>query len=119
MLVRAVLVRDAATVAVTDRESVLIYRITGGTRGIGAKIALALSKAGADLILVQRNTTNTQTKDAIEAAGGKADIVVADLADKASIEQLIPHVTKELGRTLDIVVNCGESASRAGRGGRH
>jgi len=82
-------------------------RITGGTRGIGAKIALALSKAGADLILVQRNTSNTQTKEAIEAAGGKADIVVADLADKASVEKLIPHVTKELGRTLDIVVNCG------------
>jgi 2-deoxy-D-gluconate 3-dehydrogenase len=81
--------------------------VTGGTRGIGAKIALALSKAGADLILVQRNTTNTATLDAIKAEGGKADIVVCDLADKASVEKLIPHVTGELGRTLDIVINCG------------
>lgn len=83
--------------------------MTGGTRGIGAKIALALSKAGADLILVQRNTTNTGTQEAIKAAGGKADIVVCDLADNESVEKLIPHVTKELGRSLDIVINCGTS----------
>jgi 2-deoxy-D-gluconate 3-dehydrogenase len=81
--------------------------VTGGTRGIGAKIALALSKAGADLILVQRNTSNTSTRDEIVKAGGKADIVVADLADKESVEKLIPHVTQDLGRSLDIVVNCG------------
>lgn len=70
-------------------------------------MALALAKAGADIILVQRNTSNTATRDDIIAAGGKADIVVCDLGDSASVAKLIPHVTKELGRTLDIVVNCG------------
>lgn len=70
-------------------------------------MALALAKAGADIILVQRNTSNTATRDDIIAAGGKADIVVCDLGDAASVAKLIPHVTKELGRTLDIVVNCG------------
>jgi 2-deoxy-D-gluconate 3-dehydrogenase len=43
--------------------------MTGATRGIGSKIALALSRAGADLILVQRNTENTTTKDLIEKEG--------------------------------------------------
>lgn len=81
--------------------------ITGATRGIGQRMAVALSKAGADVILVQRDTKNTATKDLIEKAGGKADIVVADLADKESVGKLIPHVTGELGRVLDIVVNCG------------
>ena len=70
-------------------------------------MALALSKAGADIILVQRNTTNTTTKETIEQAGGKADIVVCDLASKEDVAKLIPHVTGELKRTLDIVVNCG------------
>jgi 2-deoxy-D-gluconate 3-dehydrogenase len=70
-------------------------------------MALALSKAGADIILVQRNTTNTTTKDTIEQSGGKADIVVCDLASKEDVAKLIPHVTGELKRTLDIVVNCG------------
>lgn len=82
-------------------------RITGATRGIGSRMALALAKAGADIILVQRNTSNTSTRDAIVAAGRKADIVVCDLGDAAAVGKLIPHVTKELGRTLDIVVNCG------------
>ncbi|WWD17471.1 hypothetical protein CI109_101912 [Kwoniella shandongensis] len=81
--------------------------ITGATRGIGARMALALSKAGADIILVQRNDTNTTTKDTIVSAGGKADIVVCDLSSSEDVAKLIPHVTKDLGRTLDIVVNCG------------
>ncbi|ODO08022.1 hypothetical protein I350_03605 [Cryptococcus amylolentus CBS 6273] len=81
--------------------------ITGATRGIGARMALALAQAGADVILIQRDTSNTTTRDAIRATGVKADIVVCDLADSAAVSKLIPHVTKELGRTLDIVVNCG------------
>lgn len=95
-------------------------RITGGTRGIGARLALALSKAGADLILVQRNTSNTATKDQIEkeggyeGKGGKADIVVCDLASKEDVAKLVPQVTGEMGRTLDIVVNCGEYGSAYG-----
>ena len=101
-------------------------RITGGTRGIGARMALALSRAGADLILVQRNETNTTTKDMIarqggqEGTGGRADIAVCDLADKADVARLIPRVTGEMGRTLDIVVNCGVYCTLPGRfwGGR-
>ena len=79
-------------------------------------MALALSRAGADLILVQRNDTNTTTKDLIakqgghEGTGGRADIAVCDLADKADVARLIPRVTGDMGRTLDIVVNCGECA---------
>jgi 2-deoxy-D-gluconate 3-dehydrogenase len=88
------------TVNVTDSS------ITGATRGIGADMALALSKAGADIILVQRDTKNTATKDRIAEAGGRADIAVCDLADAASVARLIPDVVAS-GRVLDIVVNCG------------
>ncbi|KAL1408714.1 hypothetical protein Q8F55_005527 [Vanrija albida] len=86
--------------------------VTGATRGIGQRLALALSKAGADLILVQRNDTNVETKTLIEkeggadGKGGKADIVVADLADAKSVSTIIPSVVAA-GRVLDIVVNCG------------
>jgi len=75
-------------------------------------MALALSKAGADLILVQRDTKNTATKERIEkeggydGKGGKAEIVVCDLADAASVAKLIPGVV-DSGKVLDIVVNCG------------
>lgn len=75
-------------------------------------MALALSKAGADVILVQRDESNTATKDRItseggvEGKGGRADIVVCDLADTKAVSGLIPGVV-DSGRTLDIVVNCG------------
>ncbi|WVF71658.1 2-deoxy-D-gluconate 3-dehydrogenase [Kwoniella sp. CBS 6097] len=81
--------------------------ITGATRGIGARMAIALAKAGADIILIQRDESNPSTRDAIRSSGGKADIVVCDLSSAADVAKLIPHVTKDLGRTLDIVVNCG------------
>lgn len=68
-------------------------------------MAVALAKAGADLILVQRNTSNTETKSRIEKEGRKAEIVVCDLADQKQVAELIPSVTKT--HTLDIVVNCG------------
>lgn len=72
-------------------------------------MAIALSKAGADLILVQRDESNTATRDEIRGAGGKADIVVCDLSNMPEVSKLIPRVTGELGRVLDVVVNCGES----------
>lgn len=73
-------------------------------------MALALSKAGADVILVQRNDTNTTTRDQLRSeGGGKADIVVCDLSSKEDVGGLIAEVTGEMGRVLDIVVNCGMS----------
>lgn len=76
-------------------------------------MALALSKAGADVILVQRNDTNTATKELLqkEGGGGKVDIVICDLASKEDVGKLIGRVTGEMGRVLDIVVNCGMSDS--------
>ncbi|KIY67437.1 NAD-binding protein [Cylindrobasidium torrendii FP15055 ss-10] len=81
--------------------------ITGGTRGIGQQLALALGQAGADIVLVQRNSTNKETYDKVIAAGRKAWIVECDLADKAAISKLADKVTNELGITIDILVNCG------------
>lgn len=75
-------------------------------------MALALSKAGADVILVQRNETNTETKDKIASEGGvagnggRADIVVCDLADAKAVSGLVPGIAQS-GRVIDIVVNCG------------
>jgi NADPH:quinone reductase-like Zn-dependent oxidoreductase len=80
--------------------------ITGGTRGIGASMALALARAGADVVLVQRSTENAETHDQIKALGRKVEIVVCDLADKVQVGGLIAKVV-EKGHVLDIVVNCG------------
>ncbi|KAH8171496.1 enoyl-(Acyl carrier protein) reductase domain-containing protein [Sarocladium implicatum] len=79
--------------------------ITGGTRGIGASVALGLAEAGADIILVQRDTKATGTKDAIEKLGRKVTVYTADLADQSSVSKLVPQVLAD-GHSVSILVTC-------------
>ncbi|KAF7570172.1 FabG Dehydrogenase with different specificities related to short-chain alcohol dehydrogenase [Pyrenophora tritici-repentis] len=80
--------------------------VTGGTRGIGQAMAIALAEAGANIILVQRDTSNQTTKEAIEALGHKATIYTADLSSKASVSSLVPTILKD-GHRIHILLNCG------------
>ncbi|CZT24346.1 probable dehydrogenases with different specificities (related to short-chain alcohol dehydrogenases) [Ramularia collo-cygni] len=80
--------------------------ITGATRGIGQSLAIALAEAGADVVLIQRDTSNTATKLAIEALGRKASIYVADLSSAADIGGLTKRVLDD-GHDISILINCG------------
>ncbi|KAM0689417.1 hypothetical protein Q7P36_011495 [Cladosporium allicinum] len=80
--------------------------VTGGTRGIGQAMAIALAESGADVLLVQRDESNKTTKEAIEALGRKATIYTADLASQESVNALIPKILKD-GHTIDVLLNCG------------
>ncbi|EXJ91147.1 2-deoxy-D-gluconate 3-dehydrogenase [Capronia coronata CBS 617.96] len=79
--------------------------VTGGTRGIGAAMALALAEAGADIILIQRDESNTKTYNQIQELGRKATIVTADLADQSSVETLIPGLVRA-GHDMHILLTC-------------
>ncbi|KAK0753632.1 hypothetical protein B0T18DRAFT_397394 [Schizothecium vesticola] len=79
--------------------------VTGGTRGIGQAVAIALAEAGADLILVQRDESATATRDAILALGRKATIYTADLSSPPSVSQLAPKILAD-GHQVRILVNC-------------
>ena len=76
--------------------------VTGATGGIGAAIAKALHAQGATVAL-------SGTREAVLAElkaelGERAEIFVANLADRASVDALVPAVEAKLGR-LDILVN--------------
>ncbi len=89
--------------------------VTGGQRGIGRAICLALAKAGAR-VAINYHVPETQefgrnnTADAldvvaeIEANGGSADLFVADVSRKADIETMMDNVVGRFG-SLDILVN--------------
>ncbi|GAP86630.1 putative 2-deoxy-D-gluconate 3-dehydrogenase [Rosellinia necatrix] len=79
--------------------------ITGGTRGIGQSVAIALAEAGADIILVQRNTTTTETQKAVEALGRKVHVYTADLSSPTDVASLVPRVLSD-GHEIRILVNC-------------
>ena len=66
--------------------------ITGGGRRIGAAIARALSRAGFAVVL-HANTSGAEAEalaDEINDAGGRAHVVLADLADANAVGGLIP-----------------------------
>jgi NAD(P)-dependent dehydrogenase (short-subunit alcohol dehydrogenase family) len=81
--------------------------ITGGDSGIGAAVAIAYAREGADVAIA---FLQGEEKDAasigalIEAAGQKAVLCPCDISDDAQAEALIEQVTTELGG-LDILVN--------------
>ncbi|KAJ5669914.1 uncharacterized protein N7477_005277 [Penicillium maclennaniae] len=79
--------------------------VTGGTRGIGQAMAIALAEAGADIVLVQRDTSNPATREQIEKLGQKATIYKADLSSQESVSALVTSVIKD-GHDIDILLNC-------------
>ena len=79
--------------------------VTGSGRNIGRAIALALADAGASVVLNARSAGEIQAvKAEIEAAGGKALALTADVSDHAAVERMVAAATDKLGR-LDILVN--------------
>ncbi|KAI5809081.1 hypothetical protein DFH27DRAFT_477557 [Peziza echinospora] len=68
--------------------------VTGGSRGLGSSMAIGLAEAGADIILVQRNVQNTDTRDHIRSLGRVCHTVVCDLGDIAATRQLVPKILR-------------------------
>ncbi len=80
--------------------------VTGGSKGIGAAIAERLGKEGASVI-VNYASSAAQAEAVvkkIQAAGGKAKAVRADVSKREEAKQLISAAVAEFGK-LDILVN--------------
>jgi NAD(P)-dependent dehydrogenase (short-subunit alcohol dehydrogenase family) len=79
--------------------------ITGGNRGLGEAMALALAAAGASVALVARDVTRLQQVEAaIAAAGGKAKSFTADVTSEQDVTALGAAVKEALG-PVDILIN--------------
>lgn len=80
--------------------------VTGGSRGIGRGIVLALAREGAKVTFVFHSNQEAATtlEKEIASTGGIAKGVQADVADIAAAERVVAGVLAEHGR-LDILVN--------------
>jgi NAD(P)-dependent dehydrogenase (short-subunit alcohol dehydrogenase family) len=79
--------------------------VTGGGTGIGRASALALAAEGA-LVTVAGRTQETlkETVRLIEAAGGSARFVVADMTEEAQVENAVNAASADIGH-LDLALN--------------
>jgi NAD(P)-dependent dehydrogenase (short-subunit alcohol dehydrogenase family) len=79
--------------------------VTGGGRGLGRAFACALAAAGAAVGVTARSADQlAETVAEIEASGGTATAVAADVTDRAAVTQVVYRVTERLG-PIDLLVN--------------
>ena len=79
--------------------------VTGGGRGIGKAIAMALARADASVAVVARSGDQLAgTAKEITEAGGRAISVTADVSDPGAVERMVVEVEKSLG-SVDLLVN--------------
>jgi 2-deoxy-D-gluconate 3-dehydrogenase len=86
--------------------------VTGSHRGLGAAIAVALAKAGANVGCHGRDPKSGPSCDEVRAAGRKTFYFSADLADSKSRSGLIEKTISEFG-SIDILVNNAGTIRRA------
>ena len=81
--------------------------VTGGSRGIGKAVALALALEGADVAILARDPArlDTAAKELREASGSTVVAVVADTTDDAQVARAVADAVRELGGGIDILVN--------------
>jgi 3-oxoacyl-[acyl-carrier protein] reductase len=80
--------------------------VTGGSRGIGRAISETLARDGATVVVNYSKSTAAadETVAAIEARGGKAIAIKADISRVEEVRRLYAQVQAQFGR-IDIVVN--------------
>lgn len=79
--------------------------ITGGSSGIGRETALLFAQEGATVVVVDVNAAaGAETVGLIEAAGGKAAYVRADVSSAADCENMVAFAEQSFGK-LNIIFN--------------
>lgn len=80
--------------------------VTGGSKGLGRAIALALAEAGADIAVVSRSNNPELERD-ICGLGRRYCHVAADLTQRDQTREVIPAVAEKMGDVNILVNNAG------------
>lgn len=83
--------------------------VTGGARGIGRSICLALARAGADIVLTYSSDERraAETVAAIEQLGAQAISQRADAASSLDTERVFGRALEQFGKVDIVVANAG------------
>ena len=88
------------------RRSAKVALITGGSRGIGRSIGIRLAKDGIHVVINYRNnrTYADEVVAEVEAQGGKAIAIQADVSIELEVKKMVDNVQNLLG-SIDILIN--------------
>ena len=81
--------------------------ITGGDSGIGAAVAIAFAREGADVAIVHLPTEKDDAQriaEQIREAGSQALTIACDISDPQQAQEMVGQVVAEFGR-IDVLVN--------------
>ena len=83
--------------------------VTGGSRGIGRAVCLALAREGADVAVNYTADANAAagSRDDAEAAGARATIVKADVSSEDQVAAMVAATEAELGPVDILVTSAG------------
>jgi 3-oxoacyl-[acyl-carrier protein] reductase len=88
--------------------------VTGGSRGIGKAIALALAEAGA-AVAVNYRASGTEAEAVAKViceSGGRAAAFGADVSARSAVEPMVREIEKRLGCIDVLINNAGMAAIR-------
>ena len=86
--------------------------VTGGARGIGRAICLALAREGADVAIADLIPAD-ETVAGVQAYGRHALVIPTNVAHAAEVERLVSRTIDTFGK-IDILVNNAGTAQRVG-----
>ena len=92
-----------------------ITLVTGASRGIGAATALAVARAGHDVVVNYASDGEAAERVAVQVRGlgARALVVQTDVADEAAVLAMFRRVDGEFGRLTGLVNNAGIVAMQA------
>jgi 3-oxoacyl-[acyl-carrier protein] reductase len=81
--------------------------VTGGSRGIGAAIAVALARAGHPVIINYRSNEESARRvaAAIQEGGGLAELAPFDVADSGEADRAMARLLEDEDRPIGVLVN--------------
>lgn len=90
--------------------------VTGAGRGLGQQMALALARAGADIVCAARTVEQIEaTAVAVRALGRRAIAVPADVRASADVDAVVARCVAEFGRIDVMVANAGGGGLATGK----